>query len=81
MQANHLDKQNHLRLPALRTIAPVLGVLLILAFWQGITMLNLYPSFIIPPPISVVQRFIDVAIDAKMDKKTFFSKKPAKASD
>jgi hypothetical protein len=25
--------------------------------------------------------FIDVAIDAKMDKKTFFSKKPAKADD
>lgn len=25
--------------------------------------------------------FIDVAIDAKMDKKTFFTKKPVKADD
>ena len=66
MQANSLYKRNHLRYPTWRAFAPALGVLLILAFWQGITMLNLYPSFIIPSPISVVERLVEVARDGRL---------------
>jgi NitT/TauT family transport system permease protein len=66
MQANHLYKPNQRRSPSLHTLAPAIGVLLILAFWQGITMLNIYPNFIIPTPLSVVQRFIEVARDGRL---------------
>ena len=64
MQANTLSTQ--FKRSPLRTLAPALGVLLILALWQLITMLNLYPSFIIPSPLAVVRRFIDVARDGRL---------------
>jgi NitT/TauT family transport system permease protein len=66
MQANGLFKRNQPHQFSARALAPLLGVLLILAFWQIITMLNLYPSFIIPTPLSVVDRFIDVARDGRL---------------
>ena len=56
---------------SLRAFAPVLGILLILLLWQIVTMLNLYPTFIIPTPISVVQRLIDVARDGRLWSNTW----------
>jgi NitT/TauT family transport system permease protein len=50
----------------IRALAPTLGVLLILALWQFVTMLDIYPEFIIPTPLSVVQRWIDVARDGRL---------------
>lgn len=54
------------RVPPLRSIAPVLGVLVFLALWQGITMLRLYPVFIIPPPLLVVERLVEVIADGRL---------------
>lgn len=50
----------------LRALVPVVGVLVILAVWQVITMLDIYPEFIIPTPLSVVQRFLTVARDGRL---------------
>ncbi len=69
MQANALYNQLRRRVQRrtpLRSLAPILGVLLIIAVWQMITMLELYPTFIIPTPLSVVQRLIEVARDGRL---------------
>ena len=62
---NQLRRQVRRGTP-IRSAAPVIGVLLILAVWQIVTMLRLYPAFIIPTPISVVQRFIAAASDGSL---------------
>jgi len=54
------------RAPLVRSVLPALVMLLILAFWQIVTMLKLYPTFIIPTPLSVVQRLIEVARDGRL---------------
>ncbi|MEP7293084.1 MAG: ABC transporter permease [Chloroflexota bacterium] len=51
---------------ALRQFAPVLGVLLILTLWQIVTLLRIYPNFIIPTPISVIERWVEVARDGRL---------------
>jgi NitT/TauT family transport system permease protein len=69
MQANAIYNQLRRRVQRrtpLRTLAPALGVLLLLAVWQLVTMLELYPTFIIPTPISVVERLIDVVRDGTL---------------
>lgn len=55
----------------LRTLAPVLGVLLLLGMWQAVTMLKLYPTFIIPTPVSVVERLVEVARDGSLWSNTW----------
>ncbi len=62
----NLRQQVQKRVPQVRVFAPFLGVLLILALWQGVTMLKLYPEFIIPTPISVAQRFVEVLLDGRL---------------
>jgi NitT/TauT family transport system permease protein len=49
-----------------RRAAPFLVILLLLVLWQIITMLRLYPAFIVPPPISVAERFVDVLLDGRL---------------
>jgi NitT/TauT family transport system permease protein len=70
MQANaiyhQLRQQMQRRAPTVRIFAPVLGVLLVLALWQMVTMLKLYPAFIIPTPLSVVESFIDAVRDGRL---------------
>ena len=44
----------------------MLGVLALLALWQIVTMLEVYPAFIIPTPLSVVQRFVDIVRDGRL---------------
>ena len=70
MQANvvyrNLRQQVQQRVPSVRVVAPILVMLLILAVWQGITMLKLYPEFIIPTPRSVVERFFTVLWDGRL---------------
>jgi NitT/TauT family transport system permease protein len=60
------DREPTRRTPSLRTFVPLLGVIILLAVWQVVTMLEIYPTFIIPTPISVVQRLIEVAIDGRL---------------
>lgn len=62
----NIRQQVQQRVPQIRVFAPILGVLLILALWQGVTMLKLYPEFIIPTPVSVVQRFVEVVRDGRL---------------
>ena len=68
VKANPLRSQrdNQRQLFSLRHFAPVLGVALILGLWQLITMLQIYPTFIIPTPISVVERWIEVIRDGRL---------------
>lgn len=54
------------RLPPIRSAAPLVGVLVLLVVWQLVTMLDLYPEFIIPSPLAVLERFIDVLRDGSL---------------
>lgn len=45
-----------------RRYAPLITVLAVLLAWQLVTMLEIYPDFIIPPPVEVAKRFYDVAL-------------------
>jgi NitT/TauT family transport system permease protein len=50
----------------LRRAAPALTLLVILALWQMITLLKIYPAFIIPPPLDVVGKFWEVLLDGRL---------------
>lgn len=41
-------------------------VLVVIALWQLITMLRLYPEFIIPTPVAVLERFYEVLMDGRL---------------
>ncbi len=45
-----------------RRYASLISLVILLALWQVVTMLELYPAFIIPPPSQVAQKFYDVAL-------------------
>lgn len=69
MQANTLYHQikHRMPLPAARLrLAPMLGVLAILALWQLVTMLQVYPAFIIPSPAAVLAEFRAVLVDGRL---------------
>ncbi|MBZ0296792.1 MAG: ABC transporter permease [Anaerolineae bacterium] len=50
----------------LRHIATPLVLLLLLGIWQIIAMLQIYPSFIIPSPQSVAEKFYEVLLDGRL---------------
>ncbi|MAS36243.1 MAG: ABC transporter permease [Anaerolineaceae bacterium] len=50
----------------LRRFAPVLVIGSVLALWQVVTMLAIYPAFIIPPPLVVAERFVEVLLDGRL---------------
>lgn len=54
------------RFPNGRTLAPVIGVLALFAAWQVVTLLQVYPAFIIPPPAAVLEKFVVVAQDGRL---------------
>jgi NitT/TauT family transport system permease protein len=70
MQANARYHQFKRRMPQptirLRRLAPLLGILAVLALWQLVTALQLYPAFIIPPPADVLAQFRDVLADGRL---------------
>jgi NitT/TauT family transport system permease protein len=45
---------------------PVIVILGLLIAWQIVTMLEIYPTFIIPPPINVAEKFYDVLLDGRL---------------
>lgn len=53
-------------LPVLRRLAPLALLLVLLALWQIVTQLRLYPAFIIPPPGSVLDKFAEVLADGSL---------------
>jgi NitT/TauT family transport system permease protein len=46
--------------PLSRQAAPILMVLVLLGLWQFVVMLDVYPAFIIPPPLAVLSKFSEV---------------------
>lgn len=54
----------------LRRMVPGLVVLGVLAVWQVIVILEIYPTFIIPAPQSVAERFVEVLADGTLWKHT-----------
>lgn len=54
------------RRDALRRAAPLLTLLLVLAVWQLVTLLQIYPAFIIPAPLTVLEKFIEVVSDGRL---------------
>ncbi|MBE2270832.1 MAG: ABC transporter permease [Anaerolinea sp.] len=48
------------------TFAPIIGVLALFVVWQVVTLLRLYPEFIIPPPSAVFDKFIIVLRDGRL---------------
>ena len=54
------------RKPTLRRLAPLVVIAGLLALWQLITLLEIYPVFIIPPPIAVAETFVEVLLDGRL---------------
>ncbi len=52
--------------PLLRRAAPAAIFLAVLALWQLVTALKIYPAFIIPPPLSVAAKFQEVLLDGRL---------------
>src|SRR5262249_14714729 len=52
--------------PRWRRFAPLLTLLALLIVWQMVAALEIYPSFIIPPPMAVLQKWIAVAADGRL---------------
>lgn len=51
---------------SLRLLLWLLTPALLLLVWQGIVALRLYPAFIIPAPLTVWERFIEVLTDGRL---------------
>jgi NitT/TauT family transport system permease protein len=47
---------------ASRRYAPLMTIVIVLALWQVVTMLEIYPDFIIPPPRAVIEKFYSIAL-------------------
>jgi NitT/TauT family transport system permease protein len=45
-----------------RRYASLITIVILLALWQAVTMLDIYPDFIIPPPSAVAEKFYSVAL-------------------
>ncbi len=50
----------------LRQVAPWLTLLVVLSLWQAVVALQLYPPFIIPPPIDVLRTAVEVIRDGSL---------------
>lgn len=50
----------------LRRLAPVITLLSVVGLWQVIVLLEIYPTFIIPPPAAVFDKFVDVLLDGRL---------------
>ncbi|NDJ62822.1 MAG: ABC transporter permease, partial [Chloroflexi bacterium] len=76
MQAEFLNETLHqprtrqrvrgLRRISLRSVAPYVTLLLVLGLWQLVVSLELYPTFIIPPPLAVLEKFREVLVDGRL---------------
>ena len=50
----------------LRRFAPLLTLVVVLALWQVVAALRIYPPFIIPSPGAVVETFYEVLLDGRL---------------
>jgi NitT/TauT family transport system permease protein len=49
-----------------RTLLWLIAPALLLLVWQGVVLLRLYPEFIIPAPLTVWERFVEVLLDGRL---------------
>lgn len=49
-----------------RSLAPLAGIAGLIVIWQIIVMMKVYPEFIIPTPLSVLNRFLEVLGDGRL---------------
>lgn len=49
-----------------RQTAAAISILILLLLWQLVTMLKIYPAFIIPPPLAVLEKFREVIQDGSL---------------
>ncbi|MFQ3568575.1 MAG: ABC transporter permease [Aggregatilineales bacterium] len=66
MQNTLLRHNLHNGFPLLRTLAPWLMVVIVLLIWELITRLQLYPEFIIPRPVAVFDKFVEVLANGRL---------------
>lgn len=56
--------------PVFRRAVPVVALVALLALWQLIALLEIYPPFIIPSPQAVVEKFVTVVADGRLGSHT-----------
>lgn len=63
---NAVERETYSPKSWLRRSIPAAVMLLLLFFWQVVTMLKIYPAFIVPPPLDVAEKFYIVLIDGRL---------------
>ena len=63
---NPTSRESQAQRSWIRRSIPVIVLLSLLLLWQVVTMLKIYPSFIIPPPIEVAEKFYTVLLDGRL---------------
>lgn len=51
---------------AVRRFAPFITLMVVVMMWQGVVLLKIYPSFIIPPPLAVLEKALKVIGDGTL---------------
>jgi NitT/TauT family transport system permease protein len=59
-QTSSGESRAHRRILSLRQLAPLVTVFVFVSLWQLVVSLALYPSFIIPSPLSVLEKAVEV---------------------
>lgn len=57
-------------IPIKNLIAPIVSLGLFVLVWHFVTVIELYPHFIIPPPRAVFESFLEVAADGSLARHT-----------
>jgi NitT/TauT family transport system permease protein len=63
---NPIERESRAQKSWIRRSIPAFVMLMLLLFWQIVTMLEIYPAFIIPPPIDVAEKFYSVLLDGRL---------------
>jgi NitT/TauT family transport system permease protein len=63
LKIRRLGKPNRIQLPSGRSWVSVFALLVIVVLWQLVVLAAIYPTFIIPAPLDVLDKFIEVVLD------------------
>jgi putative riboflavin transport system permease protein len=61
-----VQRRLRLRGTAIRRIAPIISLIIVLVIWQSLVILKVYPPFIIPAPLAVLNKFTTVLLDGSL---------------
>jgi NitT/TauT family transport system permease protein len=65
-QSSNTANRSRTTLAIGRQLLPFLSLIVLLALWQLIATLKIYPAFIIPPPLAVLEKFGEVLGDGSL---------------